>query len=264
MNKEAIMPEALVDFSSRVIEADGRKHTVLTSGAAGPAIVIIHEIYGVTPTLIRFARWVRDAGFRVYAPVLFGPDDGTAKSRPDLGRILGLCVSREFTLFSDGKTSPIVEWLKAVARVAHGECSGRGVGVIGMCLTGNFALGMAVDPVVLAPVMAQPSLPANKPGGMGLSPGDVETVQRRVREEGLQVRAYRFAGDDLCRAARFEAFERALGPAFTGTVLPDEAGNPKGRKPPHSVFTGDLIDAAGEPTRKAVDEVIGFFRARLS
>jgi dienelactone hydrolase len=257
------MPEAPADFSRRVIEAEGKRRTVLVSGQSGPAIVVIHEVYGVTPALIRFARWVRDAGFRVYAPVLFGPDDGTAESKPDLGRILGLCVSREFTMFAEGKTSPIVDWLRAVARVAHGECGGKGVGVIGMCLTGNFALGMAVEPSVLAPVMAQPGLPANKPGGLGLSPCDIETVRRRVQEEGRQVRAYRFAGDDLCRAARFEAFQRALGDGFVGTVLPDAAGNPNGRKPPHSVFTGDLIDAAGEPTRKAVDEVIGFFRARL-
>lgn len=257
------MPEALTDFSPRVIEAEGRKRTVLVSGATGPAIVIIHEIYGVTPELLRFARWVRDAGFRVYAPVLIGPADGSAEAKPNLGRMLGLCVSREFTLFADGKTSPIVDWLRAVARTAHAECGGKGVGVIGMCLTGNFALGMAVEPSVLAPVMAQPGLPANKPGGMGLAAADIDVVKNRIRTEGLEVRGYRFAGDDLCRAARFEAFERALGPGFTGTVLPDEAGNPAGRKPPHSVFTGDLIDSAGEPTRKAVDEVIAFFRAKL-
>lgn len=257
------MPEAVADFSRRVIEAEGKRRPVLVSGETGPAVVVIHEIFGVTPELLRFARWVRDAGFRVYAPVLFGPDDGTAESKPNLGRILGLCVSREFMLFADGKTSPIVDWLRAVARVAHQECGGRGVGVIGMCLTGNFALSMAVEPAVLAPVMAQPGLPASKPGGMGISPDDLAVVQARVRTEGLEVRGYRFDGDDLCRAARFEAYERALAPGFTGAVLPDSAGNPKGRTPPHSVFTHDLIDAAGEPTRRAVDEVIGFFRAKL-
>lgn len=257
------MPEAAADFSRRMIEAEGKQRPVLVSGTSGPAVVVIHEIYGVTPELLRFARWVRDAGFRVYAPVLFGPDDGSANGKPNLGRILSLCVSREFMLFADGKTSPIVDWLRAVARVAHGECGGKGVGVIGMCLTGNFALSMSVDPAVLAPVMAQPGLPANKPGGMGVSPEGLAAVQARIRDDGLEVRAYRFAGDDLCRAARFEAYERALSPGFTGTVLPDSAGNPAGRKPPHSVFTGDLIDAAGEPTRRAVDEVISFFRAKL-
>jgi dienelactone hydrolase len=257
------MPQPPADFSRRVIDHDGKSRPVLVTGSAGPAVVAIHEIYGVTPELIRFARWVRDAGFRVYLPVLYGRDDGEAETKPDLGQLIKICVSREFVLFADGKTSPIVEWLKAVARTAHSECGGKGVGVIGMCLSGNFALSMAVEPVVLAPVAAQPGLPVNKPGGLGISPGDLDVVQRRVRDEGLQVRGYRFAGDDLCRAARFEAYQRALGDGFTGTVLPDEAGNPAGRKPSHSVFTGDLIDAAGEPTRKAVDEVIGFFRAKL-
>jgi len=257
------MPQPPADFSRRVIEHDGKARPVLITGSAGPAVVAIHEIYGVTPELIRFARWVRDAGFRVYLPVLFGREDGEAQARPDIGQMLRLCVSREFVLFADGKTSPIVDWLKAVARTAHAECGGKGVGVIGMCLTGNFALSMAVDPAVLAPVMAQPGLPANRPDGIGLSAGDLATVKGRIDAEGLQVRGYRFAGDDLCRAARFEAYQRALGDGFVGAVLPDSAGNPAGRSPPHSVFTGDLIDAAGEPTRKAVEEVIGFFHARL-
>jgi hypothetical protein len=45
------------------------------------------------------------------------------------------------------------------------------------------------------------------------------------------------------------------------------AGNPAGMKargkPPHSVFTGDLIDATGQPTRAAADEVVAFFRRTL-
>ncbi len=251
------------DFARRDLTILGQTKPVLTTGTVGPAVIIIHEVYGFTPTMARFCRWVRDAGFRVYAPVLFGRVDARNPERVMLGRLLGLCISREFYLFAAGKSSPVVEWLKHLARLAHGECGGPGVGVVGMCLTGNFALAMAVEPTVLAPVLAQPGLPSHLPAAIDVSSSDLAAVRGRVDNEGLLVRGYRFEGDKLCRAARFETLGRELGAGFVGTTLPDTAANPEGRKPPHSVFTTELIDAAGEPTRAAVDDVIGFFRERL-
>jgi dienelactone hydrolase len=251
------------DFTRRDLTFLGKTKPVLTTGTVGPAVIIIHEVYGFTPTLARFCRWVRDAGFRVYAPVLFGNADTSNPERIQLSRMLGLCISREFYLFAAGKSSPVVEWLKELARLAHRECGELGVGAVGMCLTGNFALAMAVEPNVLAPVIAQPGLPSQKPAAIDVSASDLAIVRGRVEKEGLLVRGYRFEGDRFCRAVRFETLERELGKGFSGTTLPDSAANPKGRKPPHSVFTTELIDAAGQPTRAAVDEVISFFRERL-
>jgi dienelactone hydrolase len=251
------------DFTRRDLALLGKTKPVLTTGTVGPAVIIIHEVYGFTPTLARFCRWIRDAGFRVYAPVLFGSVDTNNPEQIRLSRLLSLCISREFYLFQAGKSSPIVRWLKELARLAHRECGELGVGVIGMCLTGNFGLAMAVVPEVLAPVVAQPGLPSHKPAAVDVSASDLATVRNRVENEGLLVRGYRFEGDAFCRAARFETLRRELGKGFIGTTLPDSAANPKGRKPPHSVFTTELIDAAGRPTRAAVDEVIGFLRERL-
>ena len=172
-------------------------------------------------------------------------------------------MSREIYLFAAGRTSPIVAWLRELARLAHRECGGRGVGVVGMCLTGGFALATAVEPAVLAPVMAQPGLPSHKPAALDVSAADLASVRARIGEQGLLVRAYRFEGDKFCQAARFATLRRELGEGFVSSTLPDRAGNPSGRKPPHSVFTTELVDAAGEPTRMAVDEVIAFFRERL-
>jgi dienelactone hydrolase len=257
----------IADFSRRDITLMGRTKPVLLTGTVGPAVIVIHEVYGFTPTLARFCRWVRDAGFRVYAPILFGtPDAGNTETvRPT--RILSLCVSREFAMLRSNKSSPVTEWLRALARLAHQECGGNGVGAIGMCLTGGFALSMALDPVVLASVLAQPGLPAMKPAALDISPADLARVQARAAN-GFKLRGYRFEGDTLCRAARFETLRNTFGAAFTGTELPDSAANPAGvmtvqGKPPHSVFTGDLIDAQGEPTRAAVDEVIAYFRGAL-
>ncbi len=254
----------LNDFTRRDLEFLGEMKPVLITGELGPAVIIIHEVYGFTPTLARFCRWIRDAGFRIYAPVLFGSVDASNPERITVRRLLSLCVSREIYLFATGKTSPVVAWLKELARLAYRECGGRGVGAVGMCLTGNFALAMAVEPAVLAPVVAQPGLPTHKPAALDVSASDLASVRARVEREGLVVRGYRFEGDKFCQAVRFDTLRRELGSGFVGTTLPDSAGNPNGRKPPHSVFTTELIDAAGEPTRLAVDEVIAFFRERLT
>ena len=256
----------IADFSRREVALLGKTKPVLLTGATGPAVIVIHEIYGFTPTLTRFCRWVRDAGFRIYAPILFGaPDAGNAEKVTPV-RILRLCVSREFTLLAANKSSPVTEWLRALARLAHQECGGRGVGAIGMCVTGGFALSMALDPVVLAPVLAQPGLPVTKRAALDIAPADLAHVQARTRG-GLEVHGYRFEGDTICRASRFQTLRTAFGPAFAGAELPDSAANPAGMKargkPPHSVFTGDLIDMPGELTRGAVDEVIAFFRKTL-
>jgi dienelactone hydrolase len=242
------------DFTQRDLAFLGKTKPVLTTGVAGPAVIVIHEVYGFTPTLARFCRWIRDAGFRVYAPVLFGKADASNSEQILPSRLLGLCISREFYLFAAGKSSPVVEWLKELARLAHRECGERGVGVVGMCLTGNFALAMAVDPEVLAPVVAQPGLPSHKPAALDVSASDLAAIRSRVEKEGLLVLGYRFQGDRFCRAARFETLRRELGDGFIEITLPDSAANPGGRKPPHGVFTTELIDAAGQPTREAVDE----------
>lgn len=261
------LTDDISDFIRRDCTFEGKTKPVLVTGTSGPAVIVIHEIYGFTSTLARFCRWVRDAGFRVFAPILFGTPDANNRLRLPILRMAGLCVSREFTVFATNRSSPVVDWLKPLARAAHIECGGRGVGVIGMCVTGSFALSMAVDPVVMAPVLAQPGLPALPAGALDIAPADLACVKARTRDEGLVVRGYRFRGDRLCKQARFETLRRELGAAFIATALADAAGNPDGLRargrPPHSVFTGDLIDADGQPTRQAVDEVIAFFRARL-
>ena len=257
----------LADFVRRDYRFNGVSKPVLQTGLSGPAIVVIHEIFGFTPALARLCRWLRDAGFSVHAPILIGKPDASNEDVLRPSRILSLCVSREFNLFAENRASPIVDWLKPLARQLHQEFGGPGVGVIGMCLTGGFALNMAVDGSVVAPVLAQPSLPVGKAAGLDVSPQDVAAVQARVAQEGLSFRGFRFEGDLSCQAPRFERLQALLGDGFLGVVLPDAAANPDGMKakgrPPHSVFTGDLIDAPDQLTRQAVDDLIAFYRARL-
>ncbi|MFT3771791.1 MAG: dienelactone hydrolase family protein [Minicystis sp.] len=221
--------------------------------------------------MARFARWVRDAGFTVYMPSLFGRDGAYPRAEEGAAVLQRACVSAEFRAFAANASSPVTRWLRALARLSHAQCGGRGVGAIGMCFTGNFALSMMLEPAMLAPVLCQPSLPLNDPAGIQIAPDEVAAVRERLVREDLTVLGYRFEGDRFCTAQRFAAYAAALGDRFTPTVLPDTAASPE--PPPffkhvvgcpHSVVTAHLIDAAGEPTVAARDEILSFFVRRLA
>jgi dienelactone hydrolase len=255
--------DALEDFDAREITLLGSTRRVYVSGR-GPAVIVMSEIPGIYPLVSRFARRVREAGFTVWMPHLFGDDGRPISMVYGLRSMLRLCISREFRAFAANQSSPVIDWLRALAAHAHPLCGGRGVGAIGMCATGNFALSMMLEPAMLAPVLSQPSLPIGRRGGMHIAPDELARVKERMEREDLSVLAYRFAGDAFCRAERFAAYEQALGPRFVGRVLPDSAANPDAvMKNPHSVVTAHLIDREGEPTRQALDEILAFFRQRL-
>lgn len=257
-------PDPLHDFDRRAIRLLEQERPVYVAGS-GPAVVVMTEMPGISPHVARFARWVRDAGFTVYMPHLFGKDGATLNGWYAVSTIARACISKEFRAFAANASSPITQWLRALAAQAHGECGGKGVGAIGMCFTGNFALSMMLEPAVLAPVLAQPSLPLGKAGGMHIAPEELAAVKARMEAEDLTVRAYRFEGDSFCKAERFAAYAEALGDRFEARVLPDSAANPDTPyKNPHSVVTLHLIDEAGQPTAAARDEILDFFRMRLS
>jgi len=176
-----------------------------------------------------------------------------------------------FRAFAANESSPVTQWLMALSRLAHKECGGPGVGAIGMCFTGNFALTMMLEPAVLAPVVSQPSLPMNDPAGIEMSSDDIKVVRERLEREDLTVLAYRFKGDQFCKAQRFAAYSQALGDRFIGKELPDTAANTdvspffkEHVTSPHSVVTTHLIDEEGQPTISARDEILAFFAHRLN
>jgi dienelactone hydrolase len=261
--------DPLDDFSRREITLDGTAKQVYVAGA-GPAVIVMTEMPGISPHVARFARWVRDAGFTVYMPSLFGRDGAVPMAEEGAAVFQRVCVSAEFRAFAANASSPVTQWLRALARMAHGECGGPGVGAIGMCFTGNFALTMMLEPAVLAPVLSQPSLPLSEPAGLEIAPEELRAVKERLERDDLTVLAYRFAGDKICRAERFAAYAEALGERFVGRTLPDDAANTEVApffathvNYPHSVVTQHLIDAAGEPTIAARDEILAFFAQRL-
>jgi dienelactone hydrolase len=206
----------------------------------------------------------------VYMPSLFGRDGAVPNVEDGTVTFRRACVSAEFRAFAANESSPVTVWLRSLARLAHAECGGPGVGAIGMCFTGNFALTMMLERSVLAPVLAQPSLPLDDPAGIEMAPDELVAVRRRLEQDDLTVMAYRFEGDRFCKAQRFAAYSHALGDRLIARVLPDSAANPDPPPffqhvvaSPHSVVTAHLIDEAGQPTIAARDEILSFFARRL-
>jgi dienelactone hydrolase len=262
--------DPLDDFDPRVLTLDGLAKVVHVAGA-GPAVIVMTEMPGISPHVARFSRWVRDAGFTVYMPSLFGRDGAVPGVEEGTATFRRTCVSAEFRAFAANESSPVTAWLRSLARLAHGECGGPGVGAIGMCFTGNFALTMMLEPSMLAPVLSQPTLPLDDPAGMHIAPDELSEVRARLERDDLTVMAYRFEGDRFCKAQRFAAYSEALGERFIARVLPDSAANPDTPPffeqvvaSPHSVVTAHLIDEAGQPTIAARDEILSFFAQRLA
>jgi dienelactone hydrolase len=262
--------DPLEDFERREISQDGATRKVYVAGS-GPAVIVMTEMPGISPHVARFARWVRDAGFTVYLPSLFGRDGAIPSAEEGAAIFQRACISAEFHAFAGRGSSPVTQWLRGLARRAHTECGGPGVGAIGMCWTGNFALSMMLEPAMLAPVLSQPSLPLDDPAGLEIADDELEAVRERLERDDLTVLAYRFEGDRFCRAERFEAYRAALGDRFVARTLPDEAANPDAPPffarhvaCPHSVVTVHLIDEAGQPTLAARDEILAFFAERLA
>ncbi|HEY5194825.1 MAG TPA: dienelactone hydrolase family protein [Solirubrobacteraceae bacterium] len=262
--------DPLEDFDSREVTLDGVTKVVHVAGT-GPAVIVMTEMPGISPHVARFSRWVKDAGFTVYMPSLFGRDGAVPGVEEGTAIFQRACVSAEFRAFAANESSPVTVWLRSLARLAHGQCGGPGVGAIGMCFTGNFALTMMLEPAMLAPVLSQPTLPLDDPAGIEIAPGELAAVRERLERDDLTVMAYRFKGDRFCKAQRFAAYSEALGERFVARVLPDSAANPESPPffedvvgSPHSVVTAHLIDEAGQPTIAARDEILSFFAHRLA
>jgi dienelactone hydrolase len=252
-------------FDQAPFTHQGRSHPVYRAGT-GPAVIVIHEIPGIHPGMVAFAQRLLDGVYTVYLPSLFGRPGQPASTGAVVRSILRVCIGREFAILAD-RTSPVVTWLRALAATAYRECGGPGVGAIGMCLTGGFALAMAVEPAVLAPVVSQPGLPAPvtpaKRAAVGLDPADLAAVKARTRQ-GLCVLGLRFSADRGCPAERFQRLRRELGEAFEAIEVDSSPGNPYGIPTrAHAVLTVDLVDAPGHPTRAALARVLAFLDQRL-
>ncbi len=218
----------------------------------GPAVLIVHEIPGITPAVVAFAERVVARGFTVVMPLVVGSVGKAPRASYIASSMAKVCVSREFTTMALRKKSPIVDWLRALARSLHNELGGPGVGAVGMCFSGGFALAMMVDDVMVAPVLSQPSLPfaigSARGADLNLDPSDEATIRRRA-EAGCKVLGLRYTGDALV-GTRFDALHALLGDAFVAVEFASSA------KRDHSVLTEHVQE-------EGVTRVLDFLDERL-
>ncbi len=258
---------AIAGFEEQEFTHEGVSRTVFRKGS-GPGVIVITEVPGIHPGVIDFANMLAGQGFCVVLPELFGVTGKPATVPYALATMVKLCVSREFKLLAAHESSPVTEWLRALARKLHAELGGPGVGAIGMCLTGNFALSMAVEPSLMAPVLSQPALPlpvgAERAAALAVSPGELATIKKRVDQEGYKVLGLCFTADSKVPRARFETLKRELKQGFEAIEINSAPGNPNGIAPSaHSVLTIDLVRDAGHPTEQALQRVFAFLHERL-
>jgi len=228
--------------------ADGTTHDTYRRGT-GPGVVVIHEIPGLTPDVVAFADEVVARGFTVVMPHLFG----TPGRGPGPGHVAQalrqVCVNGEFVKLATRTTAPVTGWLRSLARELHDELGGPGVGALGMCFTGGYALAMMLDDAVVAPVLAQPSTPfpvgRRRSADVGLSEEDLAIVRRRAAA-GCPVLGLRYA-DDPAVGRRFDTLRTELGERFVAVEFP-------GRR--HSTLTMHR-------QQEGVDAVLDFLDERL-
>ena len=238
-------------FSATTASGTTITHDVYRRGSGAP-VVLIQELPGIGPETLRLADEFVDHGYEIVLPHLFGPL-GKLSTGGNLLRVF--CMRREFNLFESNRASPVVDWLKALCRSVRG--AHKGVGVIGMCLTGNFAISLMGDDSVLAAVSSQPSMPLMKADQLHMSADDIATVRKRI-DATAPMHAYRFEGDPMCNAVKYRAIDSAFNDHGVTRVhthtLPGKG---------HSVLTLDFVDEQGHPTRNALDQILEYFQAQL-
>jgi len=219
---------------------------------SGPGVIVVHEVPGITPKVTQFANELVDSGFTVIMPSLVGTPGKGFSNGYAMASLTKVCISKEFAALAMNKTSPIIAWLRALGRNLHQEVGGKGIGALGMCFSGGFALGMMIDDHMVAPVLSQPSMPfafgKKRGANLHLSSDDERVVQERAAS-GCEVLGLRYTGDKLV-GDRFATLRNLIGDKFVAIELPSS------KKSDHSVLTEQRDEAS-------VARVIQFFHDKL-
>lgn len=262
-------PEAdLTGWTVAPFSAADQTYDVYRKGE-GPGVVLIPELPGITPGVLALGNHLVDNGFTVAAPSLFGTPGAPGVRPGAVPVMMKACVTKEFAAFATNADRPVAHYLRALARDLNAGTPGKGVGVIGQCFTGGFALAAAVDDSVLAPVLSQPSAPIALTPKMcrdpGLSEAELKIVEQRAANDGLCALGLRFSEDRLAPGARFGTLKSRLGDAFEVIEIDSKKGNPHGISPmAHSVLTDQVREVDGHPAYEARKRVVEFLKTRLT
>lgn len=254
-------------WTQRSAEFAGREVECFELGS-GPGVVLVPEIPGATPAVFGLGEHLSAEGFTVVIPSIFGVPGRAPSGRAFLPVVARVCVSSEFRAFALNAQRPITRVLRAVATELAGRTPGRGVGVIGMCFTGGFALATAVDPSVSGAVASQPATPfplsARHRADPGLSTGELDVVAERAARGAVCALGLRFSEDRASPPERLANLATRLGDAFEVIEIDSSEGNPGGfARDAHSVLTEEVRERAGHPAFEARRRVVEFLRERV-
>lgn len=255
------------EFIPGCFEFEGLERIVYKSGS-GPAIIVIHEIPGIYDKVFDFARRLNQAGYTTYLPSLLGEPGKKFSNSYVLKSVAKMCISKEFNRFALGEEAPIANWLRALARHAHAVCGGPGVGAVGMCFSGGFALAMMADESVIAPVLSQPSMPIGRTKAhqydIDANSADIPHIKQHMEKNDICLLALRFSGDVMVPGNRFKFLKDTFGDRFEGVTIDSSFGNPNGIKSTaHSVLTKDFVNEKTHPTYQALQKVLALFEKQL-
>lgn len=241
-------------FSAETREGKTISHDVYSCGSGAP-VVLIQELPGIGGETLTLADKLIDAGYEVVMPHLLGPL-GKTSFVGNLARVM--CMRREFTLMATDASSPIADWLRLLCREVRDSRGVDGVGVIGMCLTGNFAITLIGDESVLAAVASQPAMPFFRQGALHMSPQEIASSRKALETIGPMY-VLRFENDPLSTIEKSECIHRTFNDdgceRIKEIVLPGRG---------HSVLTLDFVDEAGHPTYEALQNILHYFSEKLS
>src|SRR5882757_608790 len=261
-------PEAdLTGWVKEAFTASGFTYDLYRKGE-GPGVVLIPEMPGIHPGVLGLGNHLVDNGFTVVIPSLYGTPGAKAIRPGAVAVMVRGCVAKEFSAFATNADRPIAHYLRALARDLNEKTPGKGVGVIGECWSGGFALAAAVDDSVLAPVLSQPSLPLGltpkQKRDPGLSEAELKIVEQRAANEGLWALGLQISEDPLVPGARFKTLKDRLGDAFEFIEINSKKGNEHGfGKMAHSVLTLEVRESEGHPAYEARKRVVQFLKERL-
>jgi dienelactone hydrolase len=181
---------------------------IFSRGNASNAVVLLHELPGMSPGCIDFGSELAFAGFRVHMPLLFGH---AGQNDVVLGTVES-CFLGRFRCFSPGgtvDTAPVL-WLQQYIRSLSEDHEIKSVGVIGMCETGAYPLAtMETKGKVKAAVLSQPALPLkhNLQRDVGISPATMQ----KAKESDIPILALRFKEDTISTHCRMEFLQKFFG-----------------------------------------------------
>lgn len=262
-------PQAdLTGWSAAPFTGGGFTYDVYRKGT-GPGVVLMPELPGIHPGVLALGNHLVDNGFTVAMPSLFGVPGRPLSAGYAAAQIARACITREFAALANNKQRPIAQFLRALARDLNAATPGNGVGIIGQCFTGGFALAAAVDDSVLAPVLSQPSVPLPLTPAHrrdpGLSESELAVVADRAANQGLCALGLRFSQDKLAPGERFTTLKQRLGDAFEVIEIDSAPGNAHGfGRAAHSVLTDEVREVDGQPAYEARKRVVEFLKERLT